>query len=49
MNFFYIKYLNAWTLGCLDSWGSRSETPGRFWNVVLEKDGKDHLDRSCEK
>ena len=27
----------------------RSETPGKFWNVVLEKDGKDQLDRSCEK
>ena len=21
----------------------------QFWNVVLEKDGKDQLDRSCEK
>jgi hypothetical protein len=28
--------------------GSRSETPGKFWNVVLEKDGEDQLDRSCE-
>jgi hypothetical protein len=27
----------------------RSEVPGKFWNVVLEKDGEDHLDRSCEK
>jgi len=33
----------------LDDWCSRSETPGKFWNVVLEKDGKDQLDRSCEK
>jgi len=33
----------------LDASGSRSETPGKFWDVVLEKDGKDHLDRSCEK
>ena len=24
-------------------------TPGKFWNVVLEKDGEDQLDRSCEK
>jgi len=24
------------------------ETPGKFWNVVLEKDGEDQLDRSCE-
>ena len=29
--------------------GNRSETPGKFWNVVLEKDGEDKLDRSCEK
>jgi hypothetical protein len=27
----------------------RSETAGKFWNVVLEKDGEDQLDRSCEK
>jgi len=29
--------------------GSRSETSRRFWNVVLEKDGEDQLDRSCEE
>jgi len=28
---------------------SRSETPGKFWNVLLQKDGEDQLDRSCEK
>jgi hypothetical protein len=28
----------------LDASGSRSETPGKFSNVVLEKDGKDQLD-----
>jgi hypothetical protein len=33
----------------LDASGSRSETPGKFWNVVLEEDGKDQLDWSCEK
>ena len=33
----------------LDAPGNRSETPGKFWNVVLEKDGEDQLDRSCEK
>jgi hypothetical protein len=33
----------------LDASGSRSETPGKFCNVVLEKDGKDWLDRLCEK
>jgi hypothetical protein len=32
----------------LDASGSRSETPGKFWNVVLEKDGEDQLDRPCE-
>jgi hypothetical protein len=26
-----------------------SETPWKFWNVVLEKDGNDQLDWSCEK
>ena len=33
----------------LDAPGNRSETPGKFWNVVLEKDGEDQLDWSCEK
>ena len=33
----------------LDASGSRSEIPGKFWNVVLEKDGEDQLDRLCEK
>ena len=33
----------------LDASGSRSETCGKFWNMVLEKDGKDQVDRSCEK
>ena len=33
----------------MDTSQSRSEIPGKFWNVVLEKDGKDQLDRSCEK
>jgi len=27
----------------------RSEIPGNLGNVVLEKDGRDDLDRSCEK
>jgi len=26
---------------------SRSEIPGKFWNVVLEKDWEDQFDRSC--
>jgi hypothetical protein len=33
----------------LETSESRSEIPGKFLNVVLEKDGKDQLDRSCEK
>jgi hypothetical protein len=33
----------------LDASGSRSETPGKFWIVALEKDGKDQLDWSCLK
>jgi hypothetical protein len=28
---------------------SRSEVPEEFRNVVLEKNGEDHLDRYCEK
>jgi hypothetical protein len=30
--------------GNLDSSETRSEEPGKFWNVVLEKDGEDKLD-----
>lgn len=28
---------------------SRAEICGKFWSVVLEKDGYDQLDPSCEK
>jgi len=28
---------------------SRSEITEQFWNVVLEKDTEDQLDRLCEK
>jgi len=34
-------------LYCAETWEnseSVSEIPGKFWNVVLEKDGKDQLD-----
>ena len=41
--YIYIYYLY------LDAPGNRSETLGKFLNVVLEKDGEDQLDRSCEK
>jgi hypothetical protein len=27
----------------------RSEIPGKFLNVVLEKDGEDHLHQLCDK
>jgi len=27
----------------------RTEISGKLWTVVLEKDGEDQLDRSCEK
>jgi len=33
----------------MDASGRRSEIPGKFWNVVLEKDGEDQLDQSREK
>jgi hypothetical protein len=44
------QFINIIVLWCwnMDASGSRSETPGKFWNVVLEKDG-DQLDRSREK
>ena len=33
----------TWALRALD------QTHGKFLNVVLEKDGEDQLDRTCEK
>ena len=42
----YNSFIWCWNL---DDSCSRSETPGKFWNVVLEKDGEDQLDRSCKK
>jgi hypothetical protein len=33
----------------MDTSEIRSELPGKFWNVMLEKNGEDQLDRSCEK
>ena len=32
-----------------DTSESRWETPGKFWNMALKKDGENLLDRSCEK
>jgi hypothetical protein len=43
-----LEYSFIWCWN-LDAAGSRSETPGKFWNVVLEEDGKGQLDWSCEK
>jgi len=40
---------NAHILCSVTASGSRSETPWKFWNVVMEGDGKDQLDWSCEK
>jgi hypothetical protein len=37
---------HSWSL---DASGNRSEVPRNFFNVVLEKDGEDQLDWSCEK
>ena len=33
----------------LDTSESRSELPGKFWSVVLEKAGEEHLDTLCKK
>ena len=44
----HLEHSYIWSRN-LDASGSRSETPSKFWNVVLEKDGEDQLDRSCEK
>jgi hypothetical protein len=43
-----LKYRFIWSWN-LDTSESRSEISGKFWNVVLEKDGEDQLDRQCEK
>ena len=44
----HLKHGFVWCWN-LDASVSRSETPGKFWNVVLKKDGEYQLDRSCEK
>ena len=40
------SFLWCWSLATSES---RSEIPWKFWNVVLEKDGEDRMDRMCEK
>ena len=44
----HLKHSFIWGWN-LDASGSRSETPGKFLNVVVEKDGKDQLAWSYEK
>jgi len=44
----HLEHGFVWCLN-LDASGSRLEIPGKFRNVVLEEDGEDQLDRSCEK
>jgi hypothetical protein len=45
-----VQHFEHYLVRCwnLDTSDSRSEIPGKFWNMLLEKDG-DQLDRSCEK
>jgi hypothetical protein len=33
----------------VDTSKNKSKVCGKFWNVVLEKNGEDQLDQSCEK
>jgi len=40
------SFLRCWNS---DTSESRWETPGKFWNMVLKKDGEKLYDRSCEK
>jgi hypothetical protein len=44
----HFEYSFLWSRS-LDTSESRSEIPRKFWNVVLKKDGEDHLDLSCKK
>ena len=43
-----LEYSSVWCWN-LDARSNRSETSGKFCYVVLEKNGEDQLDRSCEK
>ena len=44
----YLGFIFLWCWN-LDTLKSRLDIPGKFWNMVVEKDGEDQLDRSCEK
>jgi len=39
------SFVRRWNLDISERW---SEIPGKFWNVVLEKDGEDPFDRSMK-
>jgi hypothetical protein len=41
--------VNLGTCTCLFLAITRTQSPGKYWNVVLEKGGEDQLDRECEK
>jgi len=40
------RFIWCWNL---DTAESSLDIPGKFWNMVLERDGEDQLDGSCEK
>ena len=44
----HVEHGFVWCRNLVTS-GSRSQISGKFRNVVLQKDGEEHLDRSCEK
>ena len=44
----HLKQSYLWCLN-LETLESRSEIPENIWNVVLEQDGEDQLDGSCDK
>jgi len=46
--FDFISYLALLSILQIHTVYSRSETPGKLRNVLLEKDG-DQLERTCEK
>jgi hypothetical protein len=43
----HLEHSFVWP-GNLDSSETRSAAPGKFWNLVLEKDGEDKLDGPCK-
>jgi len=41
----HLEFVRCW----IGHFESRSDIPRKFWNVVMEKDGQDQFDWSCEK